>query len=296
MRYQENREATRKRHRILGTRHQTALRSRFRSAPRLTRLVEVVSSILLVLASLPVSAASDSGSRLLLTTGNDLFAGNPFDDDLYTASLALQIEKRGISYSLEERMFTDKDAGQRFDETWLTVSAEVPAGSRWRLRPRLGAVHIGRGLIGESGQNSIHRLIGDEEIDLRYVDQDRVHAVVALKATRSLRSGARRGMDFVVDAQQAVGFGRHAQIGVRGEMELSRLLQLHWDAGYRWSSTRQVLLDRHLRDGNMVLGIGVVVLDRFVFDWTYNRYGTGTRHLTFGYRLPVGGDERRSGR
>ncbi len=246
--------------------------------------------------SLPLAAATESGSKLLLTTGNDLLAGNPFDDDLYTASLALQIEKRGITYSLEERMFTDKEAGRRFDETWLVVSSELPLGSRWRLRPRLGAVHVGRGLIGESGQNSIHRLIGGDEVDLRYVDQDRLHGVIGVQAVRPLRAGWRGTVDLVVDAQQAVGFGRHAQVGVRGHLQLTRLIELHWDAGYRWSSTRQPLLRSHLRDGNPTLGAGVVVLDRYVFDWTYNRYGTGTRHLTLGYRLPIGGGERRSNR
>ena len=253
----------------------------------------VASAILLAIAFIAPVQALDNGSRIFLTTGNDLLAGNPFDDDLYTASLTLSIEKQGLTYQLEERMFTDKDARRRFDETWLTVSSELPVGSRWWLRSRLGAVHVGRGLIGESGQNAVHRLIGDDEVDLTYIDQDRVHAVAGVDAIRPLWRASRTALELVAEAQQAVGFGRHVQLGLQARHDLG-WVEVHWESGYRWSSTRQELLRSHLRDGNMTLGIGVVLLDRYVLDWTYNRYGTGTRHVTLGYRLPMGGGGRRT--
>ena len=97
-------------------------------------------------ATTPISGETS----FTLSTSNDLLASNRVRDDLYSASLGFTVELGRGFVHLEERLFTDRVADRRFDETWVVGGLRPAFGRDWGLVLEGGAVHVGRGLFGES--------------------------------------------------------------------------------------------------------------------------------------------------
>ena len=97
----------------------------------------ILTVILVVLASQPIHGETS----FTLTTGNDILAGNQLDDDLYTAALAATVRFKKGHVTFDERMFTDREANLRFDETWLLGGFRPKKTEQLRLgaRGRRGA-------------------------------------------------------------------------------------------------------------------------------------------------------------
>lgn len=106
-------------------------------------------NILLLLFLLsPMSLAPVDAVELALTTANDPVSGNRKEDDLYTAALGFDIEATSFRLALGERMFTDREQGVRFDETYLEVTDEIGPPSAWMLEGGLRPTAGGRGVPG----------------------------------------------------------------------------------------------------------------------------------------------------
>ena len=170
-------------------------------------------------------AKAATENEIIFRTGNDFLAGNSRSDDLYTAGLGFTLEldrdqpaTRPLGrrfLTIEENLFTDRDADLRFDETWLLFGRRL-RGEAWRADVYVGAVRAGRGLFGEDAQNLVHRLIGDEEVHLRYVDRDRHFAVLGAGIRRTLLQGTRGSLHARAEARLAPEFQNWARVAVDG--------------------------------------------------------------------------------
>jgi hypothetical protein len=145
------------------------------------------------------------------------------------------------------------------------------------------AVHVGRGLFGQSTQNALHRFLDEEELDLRYVGS-RFYPGLGVEAERSFALGGGVDLGPRLEAESIPGFRSHAALGAQGRWQASAALTLHLFAGGRWSDASLELLDRHLASLAPIARIGVVLKDRLFVSWTYNDYGDEREHLSVGLR------------
>ena len=129
----------------------------------LRRLVFLAVPLLGMAVALPAP-----GQELRFSTENDVFSGDDAEDDLYTFAVALEMERGPYTLSLRENAFTDRAAGARFDETYLSIGRALPGLGAWQVYAEAGAVHVGHGLFGEGVQNAVHRLLDQEEVELTY--------------------------------------------------------------------------------------------------------------------------------
>ena len=251
--------------------------------------VTVAARACLVFMLLLAAAAGMPAADFELATGNDLFAGNPFNDDRYTVSLDLSFLINENRITLRENMFTDrKGAERRFDETWLGVDLNMPTVGGWATRLNVGAVHVGRGLIGQSGQNTFHRFQGTREYFLEYPDRSRLHAqgTINFKRLAPISSWGRLRPNFEVSA--AVDFKYHVEARVDGRWRLLSRTWLEAGGGLRASETNFEFLKPFNRDLGAVGRVGVVWRERIEVAWTHNAFGTGSRHVHVIGRVPLG--------
>ncbi len=243
---------------------------------------------LLVAAVLLGTWARVAGAiEIRLATENDFL--NPAKDDLYTFSVAIEADHGPYRFSLRENAFTDRNAGTRFDETYLTLGRALPTWKGWNAFVEAGVVHVGHGLFGQDAQNAVHRLIGDEEVELQYYGSS-LHASLGLEAERHF--GISRTLDLGprVELYSAPGFQSHAVLGAQARWQPTAAIAVHLLAGGRLSDTSFAPLDPHVADLGPVGRIGVV-WKRLSLSWTYNDYGDEREHLSVGYRIPLGGGE-----
>ncbi len=219
---------------------------------------------------------------LRLATENDFLTGDN-RDDLYTFSVALAAEQGPYRLTFRESAFTDREADRRFDETHLTVGRAVPGLGEWSLYAEVGAVHVGRGLLGESTQNALHRFLDEEELDLRYLGS-RFHPSLGVEAERTFALAGDLDLGPRLEAESIPGFRSHAALGAQGRWQASAVLTLHLFAGARWSEASLELLDRHLASLAPIARLGVVFRDRLFVSWTYNEYGDEREHFSVGIR------------
>jgi hypothetical protein len=242
--------------------------------------------LLAVIACAAALVTWADAAEIRLTTENDFLTNNPTADDLYSFGLALEVEQGPFRVSLRESAFTDRRAGSRFDETYLTVRRAIPGLGAWTLEPELGFVHIGRGLLGQDVQNGFHRLIGSQELDLDYVDSS-LHFSFGLDAegsfhlTHSLAAGPR----FEIDS--APGFRSDAIVGAQFRWQATGMLALETLAGAHFSRTSLPVLEPHLAPVAPIVRIAVAV-GGVVLSWSYNDYGDRREHLSVGYRIELG--------
>ena len=257
-------------------------------------LVTMLGLGLQMCSSLAAAAASDD--LLHVRTGNDLLGGNARQDDLYTGGLGFTIEfdevkvadktlRRGFA-TLEENLFTDRVAGKRFDETWALL------GRRWDT-PRYsvslfgGGVRAGRGLLGESVQNAIHRAIGSDEVQLDYVAKNRHFPVAGADVRRPLGEERKWNARSRLHLVTAPGYQHWIELEIGAAWEPVWWLQVFGSLGVRASFAEYSLLEPYLESLAPTVELGVLVGQRLRFSWTHNEYGTGLGHVNLGYRIPV---------
>ena len=238
--------------------------------------------ILLVGATVIPAASAAEGS---LTVTNDAITSNPRPDDLYTSDLRLGVEWGGRQLIAGERMFTDRVAGYRFDESYLAVAFPDHQVKGWDVALTAGALHVGEGLLGQRVQNHIHRAVGSEEVNLSYIQASRVFPTIQGDASRSLgRLGA---LDLTAHANtySAPGFRSWARFDVTTDQRLGWGFALHYGAGARADLIESDWLEGHI-DGISPTAYLGVSYRTFEVRWSYNDYGTGTPHISVGFRPP----------
>lgn len=252
--------------------------------------------LLSALLTLLAAASAAAQSTIELRTGNDLLAGNSRSDDLYTAGLALTYEfqntrlngrdlGRGFA-TFEENLFTDREAGQRFDETWLLLGRRFQRGGT-SYSVYAGAIRAGRGVFGERAQNAVHGLIGDEDVELEYVDENRHFPVVGAGLRTDLAFGRSWTLEGRAEGRIAQGFKQSLSLGLDGTWQLSRWLEVFASLGTRATWAEYDLLEPWTEPVDLTAEIGVALRERLVVSWTKNEYGTGMGHLSLAYRVPV---------
>ena len=235
-------------------------------------------------------------NEIIFRTGNDFLAGNSRSDDLYTAGLGFTLEldrdqpaTRPLGrrvLTIEENLFTDREADLRFDETWLLFGRRL-RGEAWRADLYVGAVRAGRGLFGEDAQNLVHRLIGDEEVHLRYVERDRHYAVLGAGIRRALLDGTHGSLHARAEARLAPEFQNWARVAVDGSLRIRPWIEGIASLGARLSHASYAPLRPWIDSVALTAELGVVLKERLVFSWTRNELGTGLGHLNLAVRLPL---------
>jgi len=233
-------------------------------------------------------AQAAAASEITFTTANDILSGNRFTDDRYTAALALGVHLEKVEIRFAENLFTDRTHGLRFDETWLTARFRPALDGPWRPSFELGVVHVGHGLFGADAQNAIHDVIGGEEVDLPYVDHDSVHAVGRLELERTLLHRRRLEVETRFGASWSPAFRSTLHASVSAAVPVSRWLTVILGAGGRLDRTEIDALEPWQRDTAGTGELSFLLLERLELGWTYNKYGTGGRHLELTYRVPAG--------
>lgn len=233
----------------------------------------------LVLSALPAPAA-----ELRLTLANDPIAGNRRADDLYTAALAVELASEVGTLSFGERMFTDREAGTRFDETFVELGRELPTWQGWRPEIGLGALRVGEGLIGQQVQNDLHEAIGSELLALAYPDHSSWHATLALRASRPLHLARRGFAEALIEAVEMEGFRRYLRVGVVTDRALTPNLALRVGIGGRIDEAESSLLGDNLEDRGLTAELALRYR-RLELRYAFNDFGTGTGHLSLAVHL-----------
>jgi hypothetical protein len=245
--------------------------------------------IILLLLSLvaPMSLAPVGAVELALTTANDPVSGNRKEDDLYTAALGFDIEATSFRLALGERMFTDREQGVRFDETYLEVTDEIGPPSAWMLEGGVGLLRVGEGFLGESTQNWVHRAVGSEEVHLAYPDETALFGTARVNARRLFLAGSRYAVTGRAEAFTAPGFRSWVRAEVAADFVLAPQLALRAAFGARADEVENNLLRERIGETGPTWELGLSWRRLFV-RWTSNESGTHTRHVTLGWRVPLG--------
>jgi hypothetical protein len=259
---------------------------RFDNSTPLRRWLAGLLQLALVAAGLfglarPAAGLEEDGLRL--TLADDLISGNDHPDDLYTAELRLESRVGGLRFRLGERMFTRREAGKRFDETYVDASLGALDWHGWRVVPRLGVLRVGKGLGGERAQNEIHGWVGSEPVELDYLAGRRWFATFEAAAERSWPIGGSE-LSAVVEGYAAPEFRRWLRGGVAVERPIGAEWRARVGVGYRFNRAEFDLLRGALRDSGPTAELGVA-WRALELRWSYNDYGTRAGALTLGLDL-----------
>ena len=251
----------------------------------------------------PITGAAYAQNEIELRTGNDFLAGNSRSDDLYTAGLAITYEFQrakigdqwlGRGYaSLEENLFTDRDAGVRFDETWLVLGRRFEKGDT-RYGVYGGLVRAGEGLFGERLQNAVHSAIGGDDVDLEYVPDNEHFPVLGANIRTHLFSSKRWTSHVHGEARIAQGFKQSLRVGFEVEWRLTNWLELFGGIGAQATWAEYDLLEPWVEPLDMTAELGIAFKQRIVLSWSDNAYGTGMGHTSLAYRIPVSTSQKGS--
>jgi hypothetical protein len=264
----------------------------FRPAAALPAVVAVM-AVVVVTAVMAVGPVRAEPIGFRFATENDVLTSNPTDDDLYTFAVAFELERAPYRFTLRENAFTDRAAGVRFDETSLNVSRALSAGralggvAPWSGRLEAGVVRVGRGLLGQGAQNAIHRLIGDDEVDLPYHGSS-LHPRLGLEAERILVTSRRLSVGARVEASTAPGLRSDVLAGAEGTWEPGRRLAVRVLGGVRYAHASLDPLKPHVERFAPAARVAVTLFDNIVLSWTYNDYGDGREHVSLGFRTAPG--------
>lgn len=255
---------------------------------------------MLLVASSGALLADDGGKNweVRISTNNDLLLGNEVEDDFFTFGGTLEVTYAGITYKFEENAFTDRLSNLRYDESFLTIGGLLPPErlGGWCLWLEGGVNHLGEGLLGQSVQNDIHDLIGDEPVILPYLDLDEANAYVYTEMGKQWFVG---GDELTIGPQLSAGhtvdYRTNVDIGVRGIWRPSERFGLDVFVGGRFADTDLAALEPHLEETGVAAQVEIDLPFGFFAKWTSNRYGTDRRHVTFGFSLGPGSSARRHG-
>jgi hypothetical protein len=245
--------------------------------------------IILLLLLFPITALSAPAraAELAFTTANDPIGGNQKEDDLYTAALGFDIEASSFRLAFGERMFTDREEGVRFDETYLELTDTLGPPSAWMLEGGFGLLRVGEGLLGESTQNWVHRTVGSEEVHLDYPDETDLYGTARITARRLFVAGSRHALSGRVEAFTAPGFRSWVRAEVAADFVLAPQLALRAAFGARADEVENNLLHERIGETGPTWELGLS-WRRLSLRWTSNDSGTHTRHVTLGWRVPLG--------
>ena len=240
-----------------------------------------------------IQAAPAPADNISLVLANDFLASNELDDDLYTAAFLIDIDQGHYRWQVGENLFTDKDNGLRFDETFLTVERSVFREGPWRVWGQAGVLHVGEGFLGENAQNSVHGLIGGEDVELDYIDEDSYHATARVKVDRDLPDWRRVDFSATAEVYGAFGFKTHASTALQARRPINRIVTLHGALGGRYSTTELDALDARTQRFGVTWEAGAVLYDKVSLAWSQNHFGTGSQHFNVVYHVEK---ESRQGR
>ena len=255
-----------------------------KSYPISSTLQRISSRLAWLLVLLAVPSHLAGAAELRVTTENDLLSDRRSADDLYTFSLGLEARRGAWTLALRENAFTDRDAGLRFDETHLSLRRPLPAAGGWRGEVAGGLVRVGHGLFGESTQNHVHRLIGGEPVELRYVDGG-LRARLAVIAERPFAPTPGFEVAPGVEIDLVPGLRSHALLAVRAAWRPQPAFELQAMLGARFADADFAPLAAHLSRVGGAARLGIALDRRYLLHWSYNDHGDRRQHLTLGYRL-----------
>lgn len=229
-------------------------------------------------------AAPAAGAEVALTLANDALAPREHVDDLYTSDTQLAIYLGRYRVQVGERMFTDRSRELRFDETALEVSRPLPRFGRWRGEAGLGVLHVGRGLLGESVQNTVHSALGSSEVDLEYAADHELYGRARVDLWRPLVE--RPGLDLRVHVSSTLipGFDSHLRVGLETERTLGAGFSLLAGVAGLAHHVETDLLEDVIAERSTAWNVGVAWRN-IVVGYGYNLYGTDTGHLTLSYHF-----------
>lgn len=230
--------------------------------------------------------ASALGQSLRISTENDLLTDRETRDDLYTFAVALELERPGYRLSLRENAFTDRAAGIRFDETYLSVGRDLGRAGPWSFSGEAGLVRTGRGLFGEDLQNAVHRAIGGDDVELDYLDSS-LHPRLALGAERRFAVGDRLDWGAKLETDLAPGLRSWVLLAATAAWQPSAQIAVELMAGVRFTHASYAPLEPHLAARAPAAGLGVIFARRFFVSWSYGDHGEEREHLSAGYRVAL---------
>lgn len=233
------------------------------------------------------------GTSLRIVTANDFLTKNKLSDDLYTAAIELEVTTRHSRVRFGENLFTDSERNLRFDETYVAVERPLREIWGWRASVEVGAIRVGKGLIGQSGQNLVHRVIGDDEVDLPYIDSNHVFPTLGVRFEQPLPSWHRLTLATEVELYSAFDFKQHAATSVRAHWPAFRSASLDFELGGRYSRSDFAPLKPRVARLAPTWEAAVTIYDRMIVSWNYNHYGTKSQHFVVKYDFRLGGDRRR---
>ncbi len=243
------------------------------------------SCIFIVLVSL-LSPAPAAAADFHLILANDPIFGNKEGDNLYTAGLGIEVQRGYRVFQGGERMFTDREVGQRFDETYLALEQRLKSWGAWEPSLGFGVLHIGHGLLGQSVQNS--HPPGDRQRDLRprlpRAEQMVRRADGEGRTQRPLRRRAAadhrdRAAHRPRLPQLAAGHGQ-----LRGPF--GKHFSWRAGAGVHAEDASYALLERNVKNVAPAGELGIA-WRALTLTWTYNALGTASSHLILGMNVPL---------
>lgn len=240
------------------------------------------------LLALPASAQqpwASSGGDIRFVLANDFLASNEKDDDLYTAALELEFPWNGYQIAFGENIFTDRENDLRFDETYLTLSRSLPGFGPWYSSVGVGVVHVGEGLLGERAQNAVHRLTGDHELSIPYVDSDRFHPTLGVRFERRLWLWSSVSASAWAELYHAFDFQGHTASGMAVDWPVKDWVSVRAGLGARASWAEFEALEPRIEDFGPTWKFGFLLWDKISLDWDYNNYGTKSQHFNIAYHI-----------
>lgn len=246
-----------------------------------------LTTLLVFALSLPVARPA-AAAEITFTTSNDPVSGNERADDLYTAEVALEVGLNRRDLAFRERMFTDHERGVRFDETSLEVSRPVTRLGGWGGEAGVGVLHVGRGLLGQGAQNTVHRLVGSDLEDLDYAADHRFYPLAKVVLARPLNVSSNLGAVITrVEAVAAPGFHNSLRVGLETERAMGAGFGLLVGVAGVLHDVESDLLGDVVASSGVAWDLGVGWRNVSLI-LSHNAYGTETRHVTLGYRFDVG--------
>lgn len=233
------------------------------------------------LSAAPAAAQVPRLDVVELTTSNDIISGS---DDLYTASVGLALDLDGRRLRIQEDMFTDRDAGRRHDETAVSFELDLEPGTGLELSGRLGALQVGEGFMGQSVQNTIHQVVGADQVELAYPDDDRWYPLVGLRLAAPPVEIAGRRVDTTARLLAAPGFRSSFALAASTAIPVARDWSLEAGAGVMLNHVESDLLDEHVESMVPTWSAGVA-WRRWAVTWSGNTYGTTQGHVALSYRV-----------
>ena len=236
----------------------------------------------LILPLLLSNPAASAGLRI--TTSNDFLSGTNQSDDLYTAALDVSFALGSGQVQLGERIFTDRERGLRLDETFAQYQHPLQTG-RLEGEFSFGVVHVGHG-AGRAVQNSLHSAIGSPKVDLPYSDRDDWYPTAELQIARSVTAGRLGALSATTDLFVAPGFRSWVEVGMAVAKSVGPV-QVKAEVGLAAHEVEIEELQPRIAETSPTWKLGASI-NRLALEWSYNRYGTESKHVSLSYLLRLG--------